>query len=186
MINVYYVGSYDDDEFGSARHFVGWSKNIMAIRMYNVAGHCTGAFYDHYNIYEYNITNHSEFIKCVKRDWDVVITDERDESYIDIHESYYGDYVSLTNREYRELILESDIEYEFALEMMKILYFYVLHDLGKIIRKRSIDYFIKYLAATYLRVLRGVSVDATKLPRNLDVIQVFLHTVKNSELSSFY
>ena len=50
MINVYYVGSYDDDEFGSARHFVGWSKNIMAIRMYNVAGHCTGAFYDHYNM----------------------------------------------------------------------------------------------------------------------------------------
>lgn len=175
---MYYVGAYYDSAQTIQHRFVGWSKNKLAVNMYNVAGHNTGAFYDHYEIFEYDCSK-EEFIQAIKDEWGEDISDwEMNGSYIDIYETSHGDYLSITNEEYKQLVAWTDIDYEMGISYMRTLYEMIGLDLLELILNGQVINFIAYIAATYLEIFS----DVNNLSSRIDKLQAFVCRVRDDPL----
>lgn len=183
---MFYVGAYlDENDSFEARTLVGWSKNKLAVQMYNVAGHRDGAFYDHYTIYEYDMNDMREFSSVIMEEWGNVVVDEYDDCFIDIYETIQQEYISLTNREYNELIVMSEPELEVMHEGIYNMIMCITEDLISLIRFDDVGLFIAWLQLRCSKMLANIANDPNKLSDKVDKVQAFLNIMKKTELSNF-
>ena len=182
---MYYVGAYGDEDVNGHMQYryVGFSKNKEAMRIYNVAGHNTGAFYEHYEIFEYDV-DWERFVVIVRREWGkyLVYPPESNPSYINIYESRVGDILSISLEEYEELVMYTDIEYEQGYKFMKEAYFLIKSNSLNYIQDKRISAFIAFLFSRYVKIFKGSNEDALKVSKGIDKLQAFISRVCEESL----
>lgn len=186
---MYYVGAYGDElpDGNTTYNYIGWSKNKLAAMLYNVAGKQSTPFWEHYVIFEYPDMPENEFVQIVYGEWNADISDWTDsDDYIDIHESQHGDLLSLTNREYNELVIISDSTYDQGRKYMYSAYELVVTDKLKLLRNKKVQDLVMMLLKRYMGYFRGLSNDPTRLTKDLDNLQAFICMVKDDELMRYY
>lgn len=189
VINMYYVGAYGDEGSDGNMYysFIGWSKNKLAIMLYNVAGRRSLPFYEHYEVFEYSDMPEEKFVDIVYREWGVDISDWTDsDDYIDIYESRHGDIISITNREYNELVVISDTVYDQGRKHMSTAYELITTNKLKLIRNEKVFDFVMLLMKRYMGYFKGTAQNPLKLNEHLDGLQSFICMVKDDEIMQYY
>lgn len=169
---LFYVGSYRDDVKGHI--FVGWSKNRFAVESYNVAGHKGGAFYDHYEIFEYENDNENNFSQIIMNEWGINAVDFK-MNKITMYDTTWGDYISLSKREYVDLIESTDVDFEVIHIAIQNLSEFIKNTEQEVIRNKDIVCFVGYIADKYLNILKTLESDPTYIEKCIDKIQAFIY-----------
>lgn len=182
---MFYVAAYgiDHDNGDMIYRFIGWTKDRLAAYKYNVAGKKSLPFYDHYFVFEYPDMPNCDFIKILEEEWDYNIRelDYGSESYIGIYDTPFGDYISLTQQEYQELILEPDMSYNQGRKHMYSAYEYMI-SCEPFVRDEPMNRFIREVFARYCEIFKGYTNDPLKLSDKLDEIASFISMLKEEEL----
>lgn len=183
---MFYVLTYGDEKENGivAYRFIGWTRSEYAARIYNVAGKKSLPFYEHYVVFEYPDMPNCDFIEILEREWDYRIRDIEDESYVSVYESPFNDYISLSSREYRELILEPDVAYNQGRKHMYSAYEY-MRELEPFIRDNDINRFIREMFARYCEIFRGCANDPMILSKRLSDVASFI-TIMYEDGLPFY
>lgn len=180
---MFYVLTYGDEKEGVVDYrFLGWTRCEYAARIYNVAGKKSIPFYEHYVVFEYPDMPNCDFMRILEYEWGYPIRDIEDESYVSIYESPFGDCISLTSREYRELILEPDVSYQQGRKHMYSAYEYI-KECEPFIRDNGINRFVREMFARYCEIFKGIANNPTILSSRLSDVSSFISIVEEDELS---
>lgn len=155
---TFYVSAYGEETpKGELKYsFIGYSRNKLAAYKYNESDNTSLPFYyETYAVFEYEDIGEEDFIDILKTEWGYTPLElYADEDYIEIFETPFGDYISLTNREYMDLVVINDINHEQAVHHMNTAYVYI-REMSKYVRNTSMNDFIAFVFRRYCGILKG-------------------------------